>query len=76
MGENTLYLDFPGNEVKPIFGWDQVCTIEWITFSLTHKSDTRRLEVLADLKNMYLLLIRPKSPPFSAFKTKILLCMV
>ena len=25
MGENTLYLDFPGNEVKPIFGWDQVC---------------------------------------------------
>ena len=24
MGENTLYLDFPGNEVKPIFGWDQV----------------------------------------------------
>ena len=25
MGENTLYLDFPGNEVKPIFGSDQVC---------------------------------------------------
>ena len=25
MGENTLYLDFPGNEVKPIFGLDQVC---------------------------------------------------
>ena len=25
MGENTLYLDFPGNEVKAIFGWDQVC---------------------------------------------------
>ena len=26
MGENTLYLDFPGNEVKPIFGSDQVWT--------------------------------------------------
>ena len=28
MGENTLFLDIPGNEVKPIFGWDQVWAVE------------------------------------------------
>ena len=34
MDENTLYLDFPGNEVKPMFGWDQVCLDSLIEYEI------------------------------------------